>query len=114
MSYKNLIVITIIVMLLFVIGIREAEKGLYCIMGLDIIPRSFHFSLNDKNVLTLTILGNDLTLHRYYKIGDIYTERGYVSIKINGKKIGTNSLIPPDLLQKEPSNLDKKTSYMYN
>ena len=86
MSYKNLIVITIIVMLLFVIGIREAEKGLYCIMGLDIIPRSFHFPLMIRMYRYFNDFGNDLTLHRYYKIGDIYTERGYVSIKINGRK----------------------------
>jgi hypothetical protein len=114
MVYKDIIILLIIFVILLTLGIRIAEKGLNAIMGLDIGPRSFDFAILGDRVYNVTVLGNSIKLQRYYKIGDIFADKGCLSLNINGKKIKFNSLIPTGVMLKGRPNLDKKSVNMYN
>ena len=114
MIYKDFITILIIFVILLSLGIRIAEKGLNATMGLDIRPRSFDFVILDDRLYNFILLGNSFKLQRYYKIGDVFADKGCIRLNINGKKIKLNSLIPTGVMLKGLLNLDKKSANMYN
>ena len=114
MIYKDLITLIIIFILLLTMGIRIAEKGLYNTMGLDLKPQSFDFDFQDDRVYSFTVLGNNIKLQKYYKVGNIVAYRGQISFVINGKTFTINSMIPTGVMLQERLNLDKKTANMYN
>ncbi|MDD4569854.1 MAG: histidine kinase [Tepidanaerobacteraceae bacterium] len=114
MNYKKFIVVIIIFVIIFVIGVRTAEKGLNAVMGLNIKLKSFEFFIFDDRIYNFVILGNSFKFQRYYKIGEIYADRGFISLQINGKKFWLNSLIPTGVVLKSRPNLDKKSVNMYN
>lgn len=114
MIYKDFMTLIIIFVIILTLGIRIAEKGLNVTMGLDIRPKSFNVDILGDRVYNFTVLGNNLKLQRYYKIGNIFADKGHLTMKINGKKIKLNSLIPTGVMLKGRLNLDKKSANMYN
>ncbi|MCG1012696.1 histidine kinase [Tepidanaerobacter sp. GT38] len=114
MIYKDLITLVIIFILLLTIGVRVAEKGLYNTMGLDLRPQSFDFDFQEDRVYSFTVLGSNIKLQKYYKIGNMVACRGQISFMINGKTFTINSMIPTGVMLQERLNLDKKTANMYN
>ncbi|HHY70947.1 MAG TPA: histidine kinase [Thermoanaerobacterales bacterium] len=114
MIYKDLMKLLIIFIIFLSLGIQVAEKGLNDTMGLDIRPRSFDFIILDDRVYNFTVLGNSFKLQRYYKIGDIFADKGCITLNINGKMFKLNSVIPTRVMLKGPLNLDKKSANMYN
>jgi len=95
-------------------GVRTAEQGLYKTMGLEIQPKSFDFDFKKGRVYTFTILSNNLELQKYYKVGSIIASKGNISITVNGKSFSINPIIQTGVMFKEGTNLDKKTTNMYN
>lgn len=106
MNYRDLFTLIIIFIIVLIIGLNFAEKGVYSAMGLDSPPQSFNFRMNKNRDYHICILGKDFTYNKAYKIGEIYGNKRSLHIKIANKKIHLTPMVNAKIIKDKLSNLD--------
>lgn len=115
MNYKDLLTLIIIFLLVLAQGLRMAEAGVYSTMGLDMRPASFDFDFDlQSRVYDISFMGMRRQFTGTFKIADFYADKKIICIKFSGMDFTVHPLIDLGFILKSGTNLDKKSTKMYN
>ncbi|MGB9813245.1 MAG: hypothetical protein ACPLRZ_05250 [Thermovenabulum sp.] len=91
--YDDVKLIIIVFVILLIMFLRFAEKGVMDIMGIYSSPQTFDFKIYGNGNYKIEILGEDLEFNKKIKICDFYTENKNIIISKGGKEYSFSPLI---------------------
>lgn len=105
MNYRDVITLSIILLILIFTGLRIAEEGLNTTMGINREPRVCNLTINHLRGYDIWLLGKKVYLQKTIKLADFYADRQYLCITWKGQSF---MLSPWISLKPAPlsSNLD--------